>query len=343
MLPLHRRSLRVLLMLTCVLFAPGAAPWGPDGHRTVGALADRLIAGTHAQAQVRRLLGGLTLEQAAVWADCAKGVDPARDYAYAAADKYPECAPFETPAGEAAMIDYVRRNDVACGREPGSSPCHVRSHYTDVAIQRARYRPGDPGTRASDIVAATTAAIQVLQGRPAQGPLRIKDEREALLLLAHFAGDIAQPLHVGVVWLGTCGEVVDPPRHGVAADMDTQGGNRIATVRVATNHRSESLHVTWDDIPAALHADRIDAAWLALARAEPGTPGAMDGWSTQWADDSLVQARRIYASVGLDPQRCSQWTVALTGRDDDAMAPVKKRQLTVAGARLAHALMAIWP
>jgi len=330
-------------VLTCVLFAPGAAPWGPDGHRTVGALADRLVAGTHAQAQVRRLLGSLTLAQAAVWADCAKGVDPARDYAYTARGRYPECAPFETPAGEAAMIDYVRRNDVACMREPGSSPCHVRYHYTDVAIQRARYRPGDPGTRDIDIVAATTAAIQVLQGRPAPGPLRIKNQREALLLLAHFAGDIAQPLHVGVVRLGPCGELVDPPRQEAAADTDTQGGNRIATVRVATNHRSESLHATWDDIPAALHDDRIDAGWLAQARAEPVTPGGIDGWSMQWADDSLVQARRIYASLGLAPGHCSRWTVALTGRDDDAMAPVKKRQLTVAGARLAHTLMAIWP
>jgi hypothetical protein len=259
------------------------------------------------------------------------------------AGRYPECVPFETPAGEAAMIDYVRRNDVGCAREQGSSPCHVRYHYTDVAIQRTRYRPGDPGTRDSDVVAATTAAIQVLQGRPAPGPLRIKDKREALLLLAHFTGDIAQPLHVGVVWLGACGEVVDPQRRGVEAGMDTQGGNRIATVRVATNHRSESLHATWDDIPAALHADHIDPAWLALARAEPRTPGAIDGWSTQWADDSLVQARRIYESLGLDPQRCSQWTVAFTGRDDDAMAPIKKRQLTLAGARLARTLMAIWP
>jgi len=343
LIPFVRRSLRTLLALGAVLFAPGASPWGPEGHRTVGALADRLIAGTRAQAQVRQLLGGLTLEQAAVWADCAKGVDPARGYAYAAAGKYPECAPFETPAGEAAMIDYVRRNDVTCAREEGASPCHVRYHYTDVAIQRTRYRLGDQGTRNVDVVAATTAAIQVLQGRPASAPLRIKDKREALLLLAHLAGDIAQPLHVGVVWLGACGEVVDPQSRGVEAGMDTQGGNRIATIRVATNHRSESLHATWDDIPAALHADRIDPAWLALARTEPATPGALDAWPARWADDSLDQARAIYASLGLDPHRCSQWTVAFTGRDDDAMAPVKKRQLTVAGARLARTLMAIWP
>jgi hypothetical protein len=335
--------LRAAVALAAALFTTGASPWGPDGHRTVGALADTLIAGTRAQAQVRELLDGLTLAQAAVWADCAKGVDPARGYAYVAAGKYPECAPFETPAGEAAMIDFVRRNDGNCLRDDGGPPCHVRYHYTDVAIQREHYRPGDFGTRDSDVVAAITAAVHVLQGGASPAPLRIKDRREALLLLAHFAGDIAQPLHVGVVWLGACGEVVDPGWRDIAPGMDTQGANRIATLRVATNHRSESLHATWDDLPAALHADRIDPAWVALARAAPPTSGPIDGWSRQWADDSLVQARRIFASLGLDARRCSQWTVPLTGRDDDAMAPIKKRQLTVAGARLAHTLMAIWP
>lgn len=336
-------TLRAAIGLVAALLATAASPWGAEGHRTVGALADRLIAGTPAQAHVRALLGELTLAQAAVWADCAKGVDPARGYAYVAQGKYPECAPFETPAGQAAMIDFVRRNDEHCARDDGAPPCHVRWHYTDVAIQRTHYRSGERGTRESDIVAATTAALHVLQGRPAAGPFRIKDQREALLLLAHLAGDIAQPLHVGVPWLGPCGELVDPPGRTIDPATDTQGGNRIATIRAATNHRSESLHATWDDLPATLHADRIDADWLALARAQPPTPGPIDGWAAQWADDSLAQARRIYADLGLAPQRCGQWTLVLAGRDDDAMAPVKKRQLTVAGARLARTLMALWP
>ena len=336
-------TLRASVALIAALFATAASPWGADGHGTIGALADRLIAGTHAQAQVRMLLRGLTLEQAAVWADCVKGVDPSHGFAYTATGKYPECAPFETPEGEAEMIDFVRRNDDNCLRPGEAPPCHVRYHYTDVAIQRDGYRAGEHGTRDSDVVAATTAALRVLEGRPAPSPFRIRDQREALLLLAHFAGDIAQPLHVGVVWLGPCGEVVDPLRREIEPAMDTQGGNRIATIRAATNHRSESLHATWDDIPATLHADHIDATWLALARAQPRTPGSIDGWPARWADDSLSQARRIYASQGLAPRRCTGWKVLLAGRDDDAMAPIKKRQLTAAGTRLARTLMAIWP
>lgn len=340
---MNRRPPRALVALALALSATAAAPWGADGHRTVGALADRLIAGTHAQARVRALLGTLTLEQAAVWADCAKGVDPSKDYAYTSAGKYPECVIFETPDGEAGMIDFVRRNDTHCPRAPMSPPCHARYHYTDEAVQRRQYRLGDVGTRDDDVVAAISATLRVLEGEPAPAPFDIKDSREALLLLAHYVGDIAQPLHVGTPYLRADGALVDPQAAGFDPATDSQGGNRIVTIRVATNHRSETLHATWDDIPAALHSNHIDAAWLALARAEPATRGDMQGWSAQWADTTLTQARLALKDLRFGPEQATQWTVPLTGRYDDAMAPIKKRQLTAAGARLARTLMALWP
>ena len=338
-----RPTVRAALALSAALFATAACPWGADGHHTVGALADRLIAGTNAQAQVKALLGDLTLEQAAVWADCAKGVDPAKNFAYTATGKYAECAIFETPDGEAEMIDYVRRNDTTCPRVPGDESCHKQYHYSDEAIRRTRYHLGDVGTRAFDVVAAISATIGVLRGEPAPAPFDIKDKREALLLLAHFVGDIEQPLHVGAVYLDASGKVVDPAAGTFDPATGTQGGNLVATIRVATNHRSETLHATWDDIPAALHSDRIDAAWMASARAVPATRGAMAGWSAQWAGATLTQARHAIGGLQYGPALNNQWTVPLTGRYDDAMAPVKKRQLTAGGARLAQVLRAVWP
>jgi hypothetical protein len=338
-----RRPLRAALALSAALFATAAAPWGAAGHHTVGALADRLIAGTPAQAQVRALLGDLTLEQAAVWADCAKGVDPTKDFAYTVAGKYPECAIFETPDGEAGMIDFVRRNDTNCPHVAGDPSCHTQYHYTDEAIQRRRYRLGDAGTRDFDVVAAITATIHVLQGDPAPAPFDIKDKREALLLLSHYAGDITQPLHVGAVYLDPDGRLVDPQSAAFDPSMDTQGGNKVTTIRVATDHRSETLHATWDDIPEALHSRHIDDAWLALARAEPRTRGALHGWSADWAGTTLTQARLAFKDLRFGPEQATQWTVPLSGRYDDSMAPVKKRQLTAGGARLARTLMAIWP
>ena len=117
-----------------------ASAWGPDGHHTVGALADKLIAGKPAAAQVQALLGGLRLQNASVWADCARGVDPAQGYAYTTRGRYPECRIFETPELEAEMSDFVRRNDVNCDRRPSEESCHKQYHYTDIAIQRSRIR-----------------------------------------------------------------------------------------------------------------------------------------------------------------------------------------------------------
>ena len=338
-----RQASFVLVALIAALSATTASAWGPDGHHTVGALADRLIAGTHAQAQVNALLGGLTLEQAAVWADCAKGVDPGKNFTYTSAGKYPECAIYETPEGEAEMIDFVKRNDTNCPHATGASSCHTQYHYTDEAIQRKRYQLGDVGTRNFDVVAAISATIHVLQGEPAPAPFDIKDKREALLLLAHYAGDITQPLHVGAIYLDPCGAVVDPQVGPFDPSMDTAGGNSIVTIRVATNRRSESLHATWDDIPQALQASHVDAAWLALARAQPPTRGALDDWPVEWASSTLAQAQLAFEGLRFDAAPDNQWTAALTGRYDDAMAPIKKRQLTAGGAHLARTLMAIWP
>ena len=85
--------------------------WGPDAHQAVGAIADQLITKTHAADEVKALLGDLSLRDAAVWADCAKGIDPAKNFTYQSAGKFPECKIYESSDGEAQMSDFVRRND----------------------------------------------------------------------------------------------------------------------------------------------------------------------------------------------------------------------------------------
>jgi hypothetical protein len=337
------RPPRAFIALTMALFATVAAPWGPEGHHTVGALADRLIAGTNAEAQVKALLGGLSLEQAAVWADCAKGVDPTKNFVYTGAGKYPECAIYETPDGEAEMIDFVRRNDTNCPRVDGDESCHKQYHYSDEAIQRKHYHLGDIGTQPFDVVAAVSATIHVLQGDPASAPFDIKDKREALLLLAHYVGDIEQPLHVGAVYLNAAGQVVDPAQGTFDPATATQGGNEVTTIHVPTNRRSENLHATWDDIPEALQSSHIDAAWLALVRKVPASRGSIDDWSTSWANGTMTQARVAVTGLQFGPQQNGIWTVPLSGRYDDSMAPIKKRQLTEGGARLAQVLRTVWP
>ncbi|MCK9685319.1 S1/P1 nuclease [Scleromatobacter humisilvae] len=337
------RLIRAAAAFAIALLTSAAHAWGPDGHHTVGAIADRLIAGTDAEAHVRQLLGGLTLEQAAVWADCAKGVDPRKDYAYTSAGKYPECAIFETPEGEAGMIDFVRRNDTNCPREPGDESCHKEYHYTDEAIQREHYRLGDVGTREFDVVAAITATIRVLRGQPAPAPFDIKDKREALLLLDHYVGDIHQPLHVGAVYLDAQGHVVDPSPDRFDRATSTQGGNTITTNHVAASGRAENLHSRWDAVPESLRSSHVDDAWVAQARAVPPSRGPIDGWSTSWADETLARARGALRDLAFGPQANGVRSVSLDGHYDDWMTAVKKQQLTEAGARLAQALKTVWP
>jgi hypothetical protein len=177
--------LRLALVFACCMSAGPAFGFGPEGHRTIGAIADRLLVGTNAGAQVESILGGLTLQEAGVWADCVKGVDPTRGFAYTAAGRYPECKVFEMGPLEAEMSDFVRRNDTNCARRRTDESCHKRYHYTDVAIQRSLYAARYVGARDDDVVAALVAAIRVLRGEPAAPPFEIRNPREALLLLAH--------------------------------------------------------------------------------------------------------------------------------------------------------------
>ena len=140
-----RSKIAVAAGIACTLVCQMSHAWGPDGHHTVGALADQLITGTHAEAQVKTILGSLSLANAAVWADCAKGVNP-KTFVYSGEGKYPECKVFETTTGEAEMSDFVQRNST-CVVKPGEEACNKQYHYTDVNIAQSKYKLGLVGTR----------------------------------------------------------------------------------------------------------------------------------------------------------------------------------------------------
>src|SRR6478609_1338659 len=126
-----------------LLAGPQALAWGSAGHLAVGTIADRLIAGTPAALETRKILGS-TLRTAAVWADCAKGVNTA-PFKYEGAGHYPECAIYENPASERQMEAFVRRNHDNCSSPYNTESCHKQYHYTDVAVQRSEYRSGYVG------------------------------------------------------------------------------------------------------------------------------------------------------------------------------------------------------
>lgn len=360
------------LLATAVLAVPLAAPlaahaWGPDGHQTVATIAAGLIKGTPAEARVKALLGDMTLPQAALWADCAKGISPSQHYTYPAPGKYAECAPLETPARIAEMADYVRRNDRQCQIGLDEDSCHKQTHYTDLALQRSRYLLGFTGTRADDVVGALRQAILVLQGKPTTGQPNFKSPREALIVLAHLVGDVHQPLHVAGPYLDAQGQRVDPDKKGFDPASFTVGGNSLYVVAAtpatpitpaapakatpddepdgpvgAGRFGPIRLHSLWDGVPDKFKPERVNAAWLAEARKIHSNQGNPVDWPARWATQSLDQAGLAYDGLKFSARQGSHWTVSLPSGYSAKADVIKRQQLTQAGARLAFVLKAVF-
>ncbi|WP_020651474.1 S1/P1 nuclease [Massilia niastensis] len=347
--------------LACVLALAGAfasfdaMAWGRDGHRAVGAIADKLLKGSNAQKQIAALLQpGETLASIANWADCVKGT---------------YCGP-QTQE----MIDYVAGN-----------PRHGEYHYTDVPFQLDRYHDHGVGTFDVDIVQTLKQCIAVLQGKtdPALNPHKFT-KRQALILLTHFAGDIHQPLHVGAAFVSKDGKFVVPKTHAEvdeATIFDSRGGNNlllddqkllelaaglippgdpVPVKEGVPKSLTKPFHSYWDSTTVDYAFRRIQArtpeqfAQAALdskphvARAQ----GDVMTWPYQWADDALVVSKLAYADVvpgKLTPQVSKKgetyYTFALEVPANYPVpsSAIAKTQLIKGGYNLAAMLAAIWP
>ena len=308
--------------------APQAWAWGPQGHGTVGAIADQLLAGTPAAPRLRALLRpGETLASVGNWADCLKGPRVCN------ADLTPE------------MVAYVQAN-----------PLHREYHYTDVSVGQPAYRLGAPGTSDHDIVQTLVQCIQALRGHTgdAANPHRFTP-RQALLLMVHLVGDLHQPLHVGSVYLDAQGQVVEPRDAAQAQVTANEGGNRL----LIAGDSQRPLHTYWDiDVVAAAMAKANAATPEALAarllRASPAQVVVADPERAvlAWTDDSLQASRQALDGLRYSPRRTSTnrrgepvevWDVTLPAGYDEASSDLARDRLALAGKRLAALLQATLP
>lgn len=352
--------MRRLLAAALIAMPLAAHAWGPDGHQTVATIAAGLLKGTPTEARVAALLGDIPLPLASLWADCVKGISPSHGYTYPAPGKYAECVPLETPARITEMADYVKRNDRQCQIGMDEDSCHRQTHYADITLQRSRYLLGFVGTRADDVVGALRTAILVLQGKPADGPPHFKSQREALLVLVHLVGDMHQPLHVGAVYLDAQGRRVDPDKTGLDEGTFTVGGNSLWIIGntppapppppapvgagpdgpVTAGFGPLKLHTIWDGVPDKFKPKRVDAAWVAEARKIHPNLGDPVDWPARWATQSLDQAGLAFEGLKFSAKQGSHWNVALPSGYSAKADLIKRRQLTIAGARLAQVLKA---
>ncbi|WP_343730171.1 S1/P1 nuclease [Duganella sp.] len=344
------KKLACILALSGAFVSLNAHAWGNDGHRAVGAIADQLIKGSNAEKQVQALLlPGESLAKIATWADCVKGT---------------YCGP-QTEE----MLAYTTAN-----------PLHAEYHYTDVPYQLPRYEDHGVGTTDHDIVQTLKQCIAVLQGKgDANTNPHNFTPRQALLMLTHLSGDIAQPLHVGEGYVGKRGGFVVPTQQQLddKEAFGTQGGNNLLLddARLVANsarlippddkpvtpQATRAFHSYWDTTVVNYAFRRIGARtpeqFAQLVIAERPIVAASSGdpvtWPYQWADQTLTVAKLAYADAV--PGKMGQQTSKTTGElynvwpltvPDDYPVPssaAAKAQLTTGGYRLAAVLQAIWP
>lgn len=299
-----------------LLTAPGLGAFSDSGHRIVGLVAELHLRNTRALAEVRKILRpGESLADAALWLDTIK--NPAFDDG--------DAAPFRL-----------------------EHPGHEVYHYTNVAFQEPRYDAALPGAHAVDIVRMTRECVAVLRGTS-----RTFTRREALRLLAHFVGDIHQPMHVGNAFVSSDNPLrfVKPEGPGWRA---TLGGNLL---RYGPQD-SFSLHSYWDAHVVNLAMRQLDVTTYAErlvqempVQAQWRNAGDAAVWPEEWATEVLEYAREAHKGVivvaylgpdesGRVPHR---WRIRLPPGYDDVSRSRVRTQLAKAGYRLSAVLTSIWP
>lgn len=293
------------------------AAFGDSGHRVVGRLAELHLKNSRALAEVRSILPkDHTLADAAVWPDTIKN-----------------------PLYEDADSAIFRLNH----------PAHDTYHYANLPFQAQRYGLDVPGARPTDVIGMTRESIRVL--KTGKG---LFSRREALRLLAHFVGDIHQPLHVATGFVSASGPLMFVEPTGPTGWRPTLGGNAL----VYGPENRFNLHSYWDThaVNLSMQKEGVEAyAARLFAEVKPAAhwtlPGEPDDWPAQWAGEGLARGKELHRGVRLvtylgpdDAKRTAhRWLIEQPSDYDERARAIVPQQLAAAGYRLAAVLKAIWP
>jgi hypothetical protein len=363
------RNLFALAAFLC-LTNQEAHAYGPPGHQIIGAIADERLAGTPASAKIGAMLQGYDLEKAAVIPDEIRGwdkngVDDPKTFRYSS-----------RPRLDAQLADFWRANPPTHDLN-SPIPSHHWFHYTDVPVlNRQKYADGKAGRSQWDIVRMISYCVGVLRGDEPEDNARKITKPIAVILLAHFVGDIHQPLHVGAQFFDEKGRAVDPDKTQPA--FDHHGGNTITfnfppATAERIGQKKAKLHGFWDNQAVAANLPRLpkempkeerraqmDAAKkelvARLAKEEPKSwrlpPNLqLKDYSEAWANEILPIAREAHDRLqftGMVPKEEDGHMVAAgfaeekTAADgvpyDEWSARVVREKLHQAGWRLADLL-----
>ncbi len=244
--------------------------YGEEGHTAVGEIAAERLAGTPAGAKVKELLDGVPLGFAATIPDRIKSWDRGGGADDPHGFKMPE-----HPALEAQLRAFWEANKPTAQNDD-AHPSHHWFHYTDVPLEGGeKYADGKEGRSRWDIVHMIPYCCRVLSGEEPEKNDRAITKPIALILLAHYVGDIHQPLHVGAEYFDN-GKFANPDTDKVA--LPDQGGNTfIMDLTEPPNipgappapRRRPKLHAFWDSNAVRLLMDEVSAE---IKKADPAHP-----------------------------------------------------------------------
>jgi hypothetical protein len=298
------------VLLVLALSSPAHA-YGPEGHKIIGAIADRKLANTPTGARVSELLDGYTLSEASIIADTIKqwdkpGVDDPKVQKY-----------FSSHPQIAEQLRAFWKANPPASDDTSAVPSHHWFHYTDVPlVGDEKYGDGKVGRSKWDIVHTMRYCIAVLQEKEPADNARKITQPIALILLAHFVGDIHQPLHVGAQYFDRAGQTANPDK--TSETLPDEGGNslRLKLADRVPRKRFPRLHGFWDadavlanlpQFPDTMPKEERQAKMNAaekelidrLAREEPKNwrlPAEMkvSDYPEAWANEILPWARQAY-------------------------------------------------
>jgi hypothetical protein len=209
--------------------------------------------------------------------------------------------PDRTMASVASWADEVRR------ARPASAPWH----YVDIPFDKPHLDLARDCAKEGCVV----TEIAVLRRSLHDPATPVAERREALMFLIHFVGDMHQPLH--------------------CIDRDDKGGNGVQTEFAG---RRGNLHGVWDSALLSRMGTE-DQLLPALSRDSAAHARKYaKGMVAQWAEQSHRTARKVV--YGKLPKAEAGKPVVLDAAYEQAADPVIRRQIELAGARLAKVLNA---
>ena len=294
----------IVVLLTVYLCAGNAYAYGFRGHALVGAIADqRLKKKPAVAAEVAKLLDGLTLEQVANLPDSVKNWD----------DCNPKYPPKPAPITDKKRINKELRafhKANLCSKKPS----HHEFHYTDVPVLgHEEYEgPDKPGRSEFDVVQMIPFCIRVLKGEEPETNDRAITKSVAVILLAHYLGDIHQPLHVGAQFFDASGNPFQPTatNHG----FEDQGGNKLTLYtfwKGELTQAGKSFHSYWDGQTVENAFGTMQDATVAtnLAKKAPKNwklNGGVETWAEQLANDILPLAQEAHERLAYSQIKTKQ-------------------------------------